>query len=52
MHKIAIKITDTSEIPYKDIALHLQRFIIEGDYRLSSIVELDVLNIYLNFSDN
>ncbi len=39
MQKIAIKITDTSEIPYKDIALHLQRFIIEGDYRLSSIVE-------------
>ena len=39
MQKIAIKITDTSEIPYQDIALHLQRFIIEGDYRLSSIVE-------------
>jgi hypothetical protein len=39
MQKIAIEITDISEISYKEIALHLQRFIIEGDYRISSIVE-------------
>jgi len=53
MQKIAIKIIHTSEVEYKDIALHLQRFIIEGDYRLSSIIkkikehtllELDVSN--------
>jgi hypothetical protein len=39
MQKIAIEITDISEISYKEIALHLQRFIIEGDYRIYSIVE-------------
>jgi hypothetical protein len=53
MQKIAIKIIHTSEVEYKDIALHLQRFIIEGDYRLSAIIkqieeqtllELDVSN--------
>jgi len=53
MQKIAIQIIDRSEVTYKDIALHLQRFIIEGDYRISVIyeqianqelIELDVSN--------
>jgi len=53
MQKIAIKILNSPEIIYKDVALHLQRFIIEGDYRLSviyeqvvnqEIIELDVFN--------
>jgi hypothetical protein len=53
MQKIAIQIVDSSEVTYKGIALHLQRFIIEGDYRTSIIyeqianqelIELDVSN--------
>ena len=39
MHKIAIKVINSPEVTYKYIALHLQRFILEGDYRISSICE-------------
>lgn len=39
MQKIAIKVINSPEVTYKYIALHLQRFILEGDYRISSICE-------------
>ncbi|NOZ90129.1 MAG: hypothetical protein GXO60_02465 [Epsilonproteobacteria bacterium] len=38
MDKIGIKITDIDEFEIKSVAQTLQRFIVEGDYRLSTIL--------------
>jgi len=38
MQKIGLKIINTNYVQYKNISQDLQRFIIEGDYSISSIV--------------